>query len=184
MKFKFHIPTKLRMSSVMAFTRFTSQEKARTWPWLGNAGISCMRAGFCKSTVWGVFSPGRSRNQSSLTSPLARRVLRCPGTSLRTPGFAPVDCPVDEEAMLLCFSVSQLSGSQQEQGGTEASRSVDVGFRYLKHKLCFKLSKRSCDLERCRNNPQETTELFSFGRSKEEKLKSHHHPQREATAPT
>ncbi|MQM15789.1 hypothetical protein Taro_048741 [Colocasia esculenta] len=35
-----------------------------------------------------------------------------------------------------------------------------------------------------RNNPQETTELFSFGRPKEEKLKSHHHPQREATAPT
>ncbi|MQM11554.1 hypothetical protein Taro_044461, partial [Colocasia esculenta] len=35
-----------------------------------------------------------------------------------------------------------------------------------------------------RNNPQKTTELFSFGRSKEEKLKSHHHLQREATAPT
>ncbi|MQL72868.1 hypothetical protein Taro_005210 [Colocasia esculenta] len=34
------------------------------------------------------------------------------------------------------------------------------------------------------NDPQETTELFSFGRPKEEKLKSHHHPQREATAPT
>ncbi|MQL78061.1 hypothetical protein Taro_010482 [Colocasia esculenta] len=34
------------------------------------------------------------------------------------------------------------------------------------------------------NNPQETTEIFSFGRPKEEKLKSHHHPQREATAPT
>ncbi|MQL97007.1 hypothetical protein Taro_029690 [Colocasia esculenta] len=34
------------------------------------------------------------------------------------------------------------------------------------------------------NNPQETTELFSFGRPKEEKLKSHHHLQREATAPT
>ncbi|MQL89554.1 hypothetical protein Taro_022129 [Colocasia esculenta] len=34
------------------------------------------------------------------------------------------------------------------------------------------------------NDPQKTTELFSFGRPKEEKLKSHHHPQREATAPT
>ncbi|MQM17835.1 hypothetical protein Taro_050813 [Colocasia esculenta] len=34
------------------------------------------------------------------------------------------------------------------------------------------------------NNPQKTTELFSFGRPKEEKLKSYHHPQREATAPT
>ncbi|MQL82148.1 hypothetical protein Taro_014620 [Colocasia esculenta] len=34
------------------------------------------------------------------------------------------------------------------------------------------------------NNPQKTTELFSFGRPKEEKLKSHHHPQREAIAPT
>ncbi|MQL81536.1 hypothetical protein Taro_013996, partial [Colocasia esculenta] len=29
-----------------------------------------------------------------------------------------------------------------------------------------------------RNYPQKTTELFSFGRPKEEKLKSHHHPQR------
>ncbi|MQL93935.1 hypothetical protein Taro_026582 [Colocasia esculenta] len=37
---------------------------------------------------------------------------------------------------------------------------------------------------RNRNDPQKTTELFSFGRPKEEKLKSHHHPQREATAPT
>ncbi|MQM07145.1 hypothetical protein Taro_039982 [Colocasia esculenta] len=27
------------------------------------------------------------------------------------------------------------------------------------------------------NNPQKTTGLFSFGRPKEEKLKSHHHPQ-------
>ncbi|MQM17350.1 hypothetical protein Taro_050319 [Colocasia esculenta] len=34
------------------------------------------------------------------------------------------------------------------------------------------------------NDPQKTTELFSFGRPKEEKLKSHHHPRREATAPT
>ncbi|MQL80343.1 hypothetical protein Taro_012788 [Colocasia esculenta] len=34
-----------------------------------------------------------------------------------------------------------------------------------------------------RNNPQKTTELFSFGRPEEEKLRSHHHPQREATAP-
>ncbi|MQL81547.1 hypothetical protein Taro_014017 [Colocasia esculenta] len=34
------------------------------------------------------------------------------------------------------------------------------------------------------NDPQKTTELFSFGRPEEEKLKSHHHPQREATAPT
>ncbi|MQL68733.1 hypothetical protein Taro_001011 [Colocasia esculenta] len=34
------------------------------------------------------------------------------------------------------------------------------------------------------NDPQKTTKLFSFGRPKEEKLKSHHHPQREATAPT
>ncbi|MQM17224.1 hypothetical protein Taro_050191 [Colocasia esculenta] len=33
------------------------------------------------------------------------------------------------------------------------------------------------------NDPQKTTEL-SFGRPKEEKLKSHHHPQRKATAPT
>ncbi|MQM22752.1 hypothetical protein Taro_055809 [Colocasia esculenta] len=37
---------------------------------------------------------------------------------------------------------------------------------------------------RLRNDPQKTTELFSFGRPKEEKLKSHHHPQREATALT
>ncbi|MQM02932.1 hypothetical protein Taro_035700 [Colocasia esculenta] len=35
-----------------------------------------------------------------------------------------------------------------------------------------------------KNDPQKTTELFSFGQPKEEKLKSHHHPQREATAPT
>ncbi|MQL78847.1 hypothetical protein Taro_011280 [Colocasia esculenta] len=35
-----------------------------------------------------------------------------------------------------------------------------------------------------RNDLQKTTELFSFGRPKEEKLKSHHHSQREATAPT
>ncbi|MQM01537.1 hypothetical protein Taro_034291 [Colocasia esculenta] len=35
-----------------------------------------------------------------------------------------------------------------------------------------------------RNDLQKTTELFSFGRPEEEKLKSHHHPQREATAPT
>ncbi|MQL78889.1 hypothetical protein Taro_011327 [Colocasia esculenta] len=34
------------------------------------------------------------------------------------------------------------------------------------------------------NDPQKTTELFSFGRPKEENLKSHHHPQREATAQT
>ncbi|MQM12208.1 hypothetical protein Taro_045124 [Colocasia esculenta] len=34
------------------------------------------------------------------------------------------------------------------------------------------------------NDPQKTTELFSFGRPEEEKLKSRHHPQREATAPT
>ncbi|MQM01529.1 hypothetical protein Taro_034289 [Colocasia esculenta] len=34
------------------------------------------------------------------------------------------------------------------------------------------------------NDPQKTTELFSFGRPEEEKLKSHHNPQREATAPT
>ncbi|MQM11331.1 hypothetical protein Taro_044236 [Colocasia esculenta] len=34
------------------------------------------------------------------------------------------------------------------------------------------------------NNQQETTELFSFGRPKEEKLKSHHHPQRKALAIT
>ncbi|MQM12309.1 hypothetical protein Taro_045225 [Colocasia esculenta] len=34
------------------------------------------------------------------------------------------------------------------------------------------------------NDPQKTTELSSFGRPKEEKLKSHHHPQQEATAPT
>ncbi|MQL91498.1 hypothetical protein Taro_024109, partial [Colocasia esculenta] len=34
------------------------------------------------------------------------------------------------------------------------------------------------------NNPQKTTELFSFGRLEEEKLKSHHHPQRESTQST
>ncbi|MQM10142.1 hypothetical protein Taro_043029 [Colocasia esculenta] len=34
------------------------------------------------------------------------------------------------------------------------------------------------------NNPQKTTGIFSFGRPEEEKLKSHHHPQREATSPT
>ncbi|MQM22336.1 hypothetical protein Taro_055386 [Colocasia esculenta] len=33
------------------------------------------------------------------------------------------------------------------------------------------------------NDPQKTTELFSFGRPEEEKLKSHHHPQREASEP-
>ncbi|MQM04891.1 hypothetical protein Taro_037699 [Colocasia esculenta] len=37
---------------------------------------------------------------------------------------------------------------------------------------------------RNRNDPQKTTKLFSFGRLEEEKLKSHHHPQREATALT
>ncbi|MQL82282.1 hypothetical protein Taro_014751 [Colocasia esculenta] len=40
------------------------------------------------------------------------------------------------------------------------------------------------DCQVYKNNPQKTTGLFSFGRPKEEKLKSHHHPQREATAPT
>ncbi|MQL69038.1 hypothetical protein Taro_001285 [Colocasia esculenta] len=40
------------------------------------------------------------------------------------------------------------------------------------------------DCQVCKNDPQKTTELFSFGRPKEEKLKSHRHPQREATAPT
>ncbi|MQL69489.1 hypothetical protein Taro_001772 [Colocasia esculenta] len=117
-------------------------------------------------------------------------MLRCPGISLRTPGFAPVDCPVDEEAILLFFSVSLLSGSQQEQGGTEVG--VQIGGRqfqvgdhiYILSTSCASISERSCDLERDRNNPQETTELFSFGRPKEEKLKSHHHPQREAIAPT
>ncbi|MQL92328.1 hypothetical protein Taro_024958 [Colocasia esculenta] len=159
MKFRFHIPTKLRMSSVIAFTRFTSQEKARTWPWLGNAGISCM------------------------------------GVGVLTPGFAPVDRPVDEEAMLLYFSVSLLSGSQQKQGGTEASRLVDVSARLaatavdvnkyiFKHRLCFKNSERSCDLERHRNTVNVTVELSSFGRPKEEKLKPHLRPLREAATIT
>ncbi|MQM22068.1 hypothetical protein Taro_055116 [Colocasia esculenta] len=34
------------------------------------------------------------------------------------------------------------------------------------------------------NNPQKTTELFSFGRPKEEKTRSHLHPLREAITPT
>ncbi|MQL85786.1 hypothetical protein Taro_018311 [Colocasia esculenta] len=34
------------------------------------------------------------------------------------------------------------------------------------------------------NNPQKTTELFSFGRTKEEKTRSHLHPLREAITPT
>ncbi|MQM14223.1 hypothetical protein Taro_047151 [Colocasia esculenta] len=136
MKFKCHILMKLRMSRVIALIRFTSQEKARTWPWLGNAGISCMGG------------PRKEYKQSLLTSPLARRVLRCLGTSLKVLGFAPVDRPVDEEAILLSFTDSLLSGSQQEQGGTEASRSVDVSSRlaatyvdvnrYFKHKPRFK----------------------------------------------
>ncbi|MQM18078.1 hypothetical protein Taro_051064 [Colocasia esculenta] len=150
------------MSSVIALTRFTSQEKARTWPWLGNAGISCMRAGFYR--------------------------------------------PVDEEAILLFFSVSLLSGSQQEQGGTEVG---DEGVPMDSHHLyfrsdplsgrrpdlwtsvtdilstsCASISERSCDLERHRNDLKKTAELSSFGRLKEEKLELHHHPQREATAPT
>ncbi|MQL95276.1 hypothetical protein Taro_027946 [Colocasia esculenta] len=33
------------------------------------------------------------------------------------------------------------------------------------------------DCQVCKNNPQKTTGLFSFGRPKEEKLMSHHHPQ-------
>ncbi|MQL84357.1 hypothetical protein Taro_016867 [Colocasia esculenta] len=43
-----------------------------------------------------------------------------------------------------------------------------------------KATRRSTSL----NDPQKTTKLFSFGQPKEEKLKSHHHPQREATTPT
>ncbi|MQL96594.1 hypothetical protein Taro_029281 [Colocasia esculenta] len=46
-----------------------------------------------------------------------------------------------------------------------------------------KLASTSMDV--CmRNNPQKTTELFSFGRPEEEKLKFHHHPQRESTQST
>ncbi|MQM16980.1 hypothetical protein Taro_049946 [Colocasia esculenta] len=131
MKFRFHIPMKLRMSNVIAFTRFTSQEKACTWPWLGNAGISCMKAGFCVPEL-------RSEFRGSHLW-----IVR----SMRRP-------------FLLSFTDSLLSGSQQEQGGTEVD--VQIGGRQF---------------QRYRNNPQKTTGLFSFGRPKEEKLKSHHHPQ-------
>ncbi|MQL87996.1 hypothetical protein Taro_020542 [Colocasia esculenta] len=58
------------------------------------------------------------------------------------------------------------------------------GVLYLKHELRFKNSERSCDLERYRNNPQKTTELFSFGRPKEEKTMSRLNPLRGATTST
>ncbi|MQL81534.1 hypothetical protein Taro_013998 [Colocasia esculenta] len=62
--------------------------------------------------------------------------------------------------------------------------SVTARLRDILSTSCASTSERSCDLECYRNDPQKTTELFSFGRPKEEKLKSHHHPQREATAST
>ncbi|MQL69206.1 hypothetical protein Taro_001499 [Colocasia esculenta] len=97
--------------------------------------------------------------------------------------------------MLLCFSVSQLSGSQQEQGGTEVG---DGRVPMDSHHLYFRsdplsdilstgrasTSERSCDLERYRNIVNVTVELSSFGRPKKEKLDPHLRPLREATAPT
>ncbi|MQL83516.1 hypothetical protein Taro_016021, partial [Colocasia esculenta] len=90
-----------------------------------------------------------------------RREISSPGRGYGCPKIADIVTPsIEEEAISLCLSISQLSGSPQEQGETEASRSVDVSVRlaatyvdvsvYLKHKLRFKNSECSCDLERYR----------------------------------
>ncbi|MQL96597.1 hypothetical protein Taro_029279 [Colocasia esculenta] len=67
-----------------------------------------------------------------------------------------------------------------------AAGSLDVNRVYL---VCataprFQLTCTILSAMQRMNNPQKTTELFSFGRPEEEKLKFHHHPQREVTAPT
>ncbi|MQM15815.1 hypothetical protein Taro_048765 [Colocasia esculenta] len=174
MKFKCHIPMKLRMSSVIAFTRFTSQEKARTWPWLGNAGISCMKAGFCKSAVWGVFSPGKSRSNHCLPLHWLDVCSGVPEFHTEFRGSRLWIVRSMRRPFLLSFTVSLLSGSQQEQGGDGDILSMS----------CASISERSCDLERDRNIVNVTVELSSFGRLKKEKLEPHLRPLREATAPT
>ncbi|MQL67987.1 hypothetical protein Taro_000267, partial [Colocasia esculenta] len=153
MKFKCHIPMKLRMSSVIAFTRFTSQEKARTWPWLGNAGISYMKAGFCVPKLHSEFRGSHLWIVRSMRRPF-----------------------------LMSFTDSLLSGSQQKQGGTEVDvqiggRQFQVGDHiYILSMSCASISGRSYDLERDRNIVNVTMELSSFGRPKKEKLEPHLHP--------
>ncbi|MQL88346.1 hypothetical protein Taro_020899 [Colocasia esculenta] len=107
------------------------------------------------------------------------RVLRWPGTSLRIPGFMPVDHPVEEEAILLCFFVSHLTGSQQEQGEMEISKHklrfkdrnahATLSVTDIQAQVVLQRSERSRDLERYRNTVKKTVELSSFGRPKDEK---------------
>ncbi|MQM17533.1 hypothetical protein Taro_050505 [Colocasia esculenta] len=92
---------------VIAFIRLISHEKARTWPWLGKASTSCTPREHHARGL-GRFHQAVKQEQMILTSQLARWVLRCPGTSLKTPGFMPVDVPVDVEAMVAVEVRSRL----------------------------------------------------------------------------
>ncbi|MQM17126.1 hypothetical protein Taro_050094, partial [Colocasia esculenta] len=86
----------------------------------------------------------------------------------------------DEKKVLTLFLPHSENATAEGDATIDALGShVDGSIDGLRPKLA------STSMDACMwNDPQKTTELFSFGWPKEEKLKSHHHPQREATAPT